>query len=125
MDRSKKDFFEGSITAGSDFLQLNVEDAPTGGLSEWLAGRVRAAICDGHLAVGSRLPASRVLARDLSVSRGVVTEAYQRLNEEGYVAGRGRSGTIVVGAPGRTAPARPRSAPPDAVPPDAVFTASP
>jgi GntR family transcriptional regulator / MocR family aminotransferase len=120
MNRSNEDLSEGSITAGSDFLQLNVEDAPVGGLSEWLADRFRSAICDGLLPVGTRLPASRVLARDLHVSRGVVTEAYQRLNEEGYVAGRGRGGTIVVAAPGRTPAAQQRSAPPGA-----VFTASP
>ncbi|MCO5996939.1 MocR-like pyridoxine biosynthesis transcription factor PdxR [Actinoallomurus rhizosphaericola] len=125
MDRSKEDSFGGSITAGSDFLQLSVEDARAGGLSEWLADRFRSAICDGRLTVGSRLPASRQLARDLGVSRGVVTEAYQRLNEEGYVAGRGRSGTIVVGAPGRTPSARPRPVPGGAVPTDAVFTTSP
>ncbi|GAA4602567.1 PLP-dependent aminotransferase family protein [Actinoallomurus liliacearum] len=125
MNRSNEDLFEESITAGSDFLQLNVEDAPVGGLSEWLAERFRWAIRDGLLSVGSRLPASRVLARDLHVSRGVVTEAYQRLSEEGYVAGRGRGGTIVVGAPGRTPPARPRSAPAGATATDAVFTASP
>ncbi|MFG1967323.1 PLP-dependent aminotransferase family protein [Nonomuraea sp. NPDC049028] len=125
MNRSNEDLVERAIKAGSDFLQLNVEDAPVGGLSEWLTDRLRSAICDGRLTVGSRLPASRVLARDLSVSRGVVTEAYQRLNEEGYVAGRRRKGTIVVGAPGRTPPARPPSLPADVVPEDAVFTASP
>ncbi|MGW7370158.1 PLP-dependent aminotransferase family protein, partial [Streptomyces sp. NPDC054841] len=42
----------------------------------------------------------RVLAADLRISRGVVTEAYQRLTDDGHVAGRGRAGTIVVAAPG-------------------------
>jgi GntR family transcriptional regulator/MocR family aminotransferase len=125
MNRSNEDLRKGSITAGSDFLQLNVGDAPTGGLSEWLADRLRSAICGGRLPVGSRLPASRVLARDLQVSRGVITEAYQRLNEEGYVAGRGRSGTIVVAAPCQTPAARRRSAPASAAPAGAVFPASP
>ncbi|GGM46659.1 GntR family transcriptional regulator [Micromonospora sonchi] len=55
--------------------------------------------------VGARLPATRVLAADLGVSRGVVVEAYQRLMEEGQVAGRGRAGTVVVAAP-IPAPAR-------------------
>ena len=32
------------------------------------------------------------LAAELGVSRGVVTEAYQRLAEDGHVAGRGRCG---------------------------------
>ncbi|WP_166462818.1 PLP-dependent aminotransferase family protein [Amycolatopsis acidicola] len=84
---------------GADFLQLNFADAPPGGLSDWLTGRLRQAIADGLLPVGSRLPASRVLAAELRVSRGVVTEAYQRLIETGQAAGRGRAGTIVVAAP--------------------------
>ena len=48
---------------------------------------------------GTRLPATRVLAAELQVSRGVVTEAYQRLTEDGHVAGRGRNGTTVVATP--------------------------
>ncbi|NDU72267.1 aminotransferase class I/II-fold pyridoxal phosphate-dependent enzyme [Actinomadura sp. DSM 109109] len=128
MDRSNDDLFEGSVTAGSDFLQLDAGDAPAGGLTEWLADRLRTAIRDGRLAVGSRLPASRVLARDLSVSRGVVTEAYQRLSEEGHVTGRGRGGTIVVGVPDRAPRPRPApaGAPPAGAPPaEAVFAAPP
>ncbi|MEV8309346.1 PLP-dependent aminotransferase family protein [Streptomyces flavidovirens] len=82
--------------SGSDFLQLNPQEAPAGGLSDWLARRLRDAIADGSLPVGSRLPATRVLAGELRVSRGVVTEAYQRLTEDGHVAGRGRGGTVVV-----------------------------
>ncbi|MFF3341834.1 PLP-dependent aminotransferase family protein [Streptomyces flavidovirens] len=82
--------------SGSDFLQLNPEEAPAGGLSDWLTRRLRDAIADGSLPVGSRLPATRVLAGELRVSRGVVTEAYRRLTEDGHVAGRGRGGTVVV-----------------------------
>lgn len=99
MDRSNNDAIDRSITSGSDFLQLDIADAPPGGLSDWLTGRLRLAISDGRLPVGARLPATRVLAADLHVSRGVVTEAYQRLAEDGHVAGRGRAGTIVVAAP--------------------------
>ncbi|KIF04983.1 hypothetical protein PL81_15675, partial [Streptomyces sp. RSD-27] len=69
---------------GSDFLQLDIGRAPEGGRTEWLAGRLRAAIADGTLPVGSRLPATRVLAAELNVSRGLVTEAYQRLAESGH-----------------------------------------
>ncbi|MGW2560348.1 MocR-like pyridoxine biosynthesis transcription factor PdxR [Streptomyces sp. NPDC001514] len=88
-----------SIGAGSDFLQLDPQDAPPGGLSDWLAGRLRLAIADGRLPVGSRLPPTRLLAAELRVSRGVVTEAYRRLTEDGHVVGRGRGGTTVVAAP--------------------------
>ncbi|MFD6996399.1 PLP-dependent aminotransferase family protein [Streptomyces mirabilis] len=97
-------------SAGSDFLQLDIGEAPFGGRADWLAGRPRRAISDGRLPLGSRLPATRVLTAELRVSRGVVTEAYQRLSEDGHVAGRGRNGTVVVAAPveaGRSAGAGP------------------
>jgi GntR family transcriptional regulator/MocR family aminotransferase len=84
---------------GSDFLQLDAGDAPTGGKADWLAQRLRQAIADRRLAVGSRLPPTRVLAAELRVSRGVVTEAYRRLAEDGHVEGHRRGGTVVVAAP--------------------------
>ncbi|MFD9568516.1 PLP-dependent aminotransferase family protein [Streptomyces sp. NPDC059982] len=121
MSRSKEGASQGSTT-GSDFLQLDIGQAPPGGRTEWLAERLRAAIADGTLPVGSRLPAGRALAAELRVSRGLVTEAYQRLAETGQVAGRGRGGTVVVAAPpGGTAPA-PAPAPP---PPPAVSRGGP
>ncbi|MFT7841839.1 PLP-dependent aminotransferase family protein [Saccharothrix sp. BKS2] len=119
MSRSKTPPVDRSTT-GADFLQLNLADAPPGGLSEWLADRLRQAVSDGNLPVGSRLPATRVLAAELRVSRGVVTEAYQRLTEDGQVVGRGRAGTVVVAAPAAP-PARPAPAP--IAPPGDVFTA--
>ncbi|WP_395298460.1 PLP-dependent aminotransferase family protein [Kitasatospora hibisci] len=100
--------------AGTDFLQLDPAAAPPGGLADWLATRLRAAIADGSLPAGSRLPATRVLAVELRVSRGVVTDAYRRLAEEGQIAGRGRGGTVVLAAP---APLPPPPAPPAPAPP--------
>ncbi|WP_327279991.1 MULTISPECIES: aminotransferase-like domain-containing protein [unclassified Streptomyces] len=102
---------------GSDFLQLDPAQAPPGRRTEWLTDRIRAAIADGTLPVGSRLPAGRVLAAELGVSRGLVTEAYQRLADAGQVVGRGRAGTTVVAAPIPPVPLAPaRSAPPSAPP---------
>ena len=110
MDRAKPSPDDRSITAGSDFLQLRIEDAPGGGRAGWLAERLRLAISDGRIPLGSRLPSTRVLAGELGVSRGVVTDAYRRLTEDGHVAGRGRGGTVVVAAP--LAVPAPRPAPP-------------
>ncbi|HEY0950780.1 PLP-dependent aminotransferase family protein [Nocardioides sp.] len=98
MDRSKPSPSD-RTTTGSDFLQLNVRAAAHGRRSSWLAEQVRLAIADGTLAPGSRLPATRELAAELGVSRGVVTESYRRLAEDGLVAGRGRAGTVVLAAP--------------------------
>jgi len=82
---------------GADFLQLRAADAPSRGLTSWLAGAIRAAIMDGRLRAGAPLPATRLLASDLGVSRGVIVEVYQRLADEGLVSGRPGTGTRVLG----------------------------
>ena len=110
MDRSNDTQVHRSII-GTDFLQLDRADAPAGGLADWLAQHLRAAVGDGRLPVGSRLPATRVLAEELHVSRGVVTEAYQRLIEDGQLAGHGRAGTRVVAAPAALPPLAPVGVP--------------
>jgi len=48
-----------------------------------LARRLREAIVSGALREGVRLPASRTLARELRVSRGVVSDAYGQLEIAG------------------------------------------
>ncbi len=67
-------------------------------LHEQLEGALREAIRDGRLKAGVRLPSSRGLAADLSVSRGVVTTAYDQLSAEGYLLSR--QGALVSVAPG-------------------------
>jgi GntR family transcriptional regulator/MocR family aminotransferase len=95
---------------GADFLQLNPAGAPVRGLTGWLADAVRVAIIDGRLRAGAPLPATRVLADDLGVSRGVIVEAYQRLADEGLVSAQRGAGTRVLGLrsadPARTAGGR-------------------
>ena len=55
-----------------------------------------------------RLPASRALAAQLGVSRGVVTDAYEQLTAEGWLAARRGAGTVVAAAPAaEPAPAEP------------------
>ncbi|HZE38645.1 MAG TPA: PLP-dependent aminotransferase family protein, partial [Stackebrandtia sp.] len=73
-----------------------------------LPGRIyqqlQAAILDGRLAEGARLPATRELAERLGVSRNTVAAAYERLRAEGFVSGRVGAGTYVRGT-GRVAAA--------------------
>jgi GntR family transcriptional regulator / MocR family aminotransferase len=122
VDRAKQSSADRS-NSGSDFLQLNITDAPAGGRADWLSGQLRQAVSDGRLPVGTRLPASRILAVELGVSRGVVTEAYQRLSEDGHVVGRGRAGTTVIAAPADPASATP--GPGDLLPPSDLFSTDP
>jgi GntR family transcriptional regulator/MocR family aminotransferase len=64
-------------------------------------------VLDGRLPPGARLPATRILAADLAVSRGVVVEAYRRLGDEGLLGARTGAGTVVVTAIAPAAVARP------------------
>jgi GntR family transcriptional regulator/MocR family aminotransferase len=68
---------------------------PGAGRRRGLEEALRDAIRDGRIAVGERLPATRVLARDLGVSRGTVVEVYEQLIAEGYLSARQGSGTQV------------------------------
>jgi GntR family transcriptional regulator / MocR family aminotransferase len=81
---------------GSDFLQLIKDDAPKHGLTTWLTEGLREAISQGRLPTGSPLPATRRLAGELGISRGVVVEAYQRLIDEGLAGARTGAGTVVI-----------------------------
>src|SRR5580704_443022 len=55
----------------------------------------RAAIVDGRLRPGQRIPSTRVLASELGISRFPVLHAYHQLFAEGYFESRLGSGTIV------------------------------
>jgi GntR family transcriptional regulator/MocR family aminotransferase len=79
-----------------DLLELYAGAAPSRGVTTWLVDVLRAAIAGGSLPAGARLPATRVLAAELGLSRGVVVEAYQRLTDEGLLSGRSGAGTVVI-----------------------------
>jgi len=76
-------------------------------LAGQIAGQLRSGIAEGRVGAGERLPASRVLAASLGVSRTVVTAAYGQLYAEGWLEGRHGAGTFVAaGAPGQAGPPR-------------------
>src|SRR5262245_60238459 len=57
--------------------------------------QLKAAILDGRLKAGARLPATRGAGHFFGVSRHTATEVYERLLNEGYVVARHGSGTYV------------------------------
>lgn len=69
--------------------------SPARGLREQVCASLRQAIRAGSLPLGTRLPASRVLAQDLSVSRVTVEAAYTQLEAEGYLVRRTGQGSFV------------------------------
>ncbi|MBD1321050.1 PLP-dependent aminotransferase family protein [Gordonia hankookensis] len=60
-----------------------------------LAAALRAAIDDGRLPAGTRLPPYRSLAADVGLARGTVSAVYQELIAEGWLVARQGSGTRV------------------------------
>ncbi|MGH7893524.1 MAG: PLP-dependent aminotransferase family protein [Candidatus Binatia bacterium] len=56
---------------------------------------LREGVLSGRLPPGTRLPASRVLARDLHVARNTVVAVFEQLASEGYFESRVGSGTRV------------------------------
>jgi GntR family transcriptional regulator / MocR family aminotransferase len=71
----------------------------------------REAILDGRLRPGQRLPSTRILARELDVSRIPVVTAFEQLVAEGYIESRVGAGSFVSSAfPGQTGPVGDRPA---------------
>ena len=113
----------GPIYAGR--VDLHVTLTGTGDLTAQIYGQLRTAIVDGRLEGGDRLPATRDLAARLSVARGTVTAAYDRLLAEDLLVSRPGAGTFV--AAGCVAPVhgevRGRRARPGAVAPTDLWRA--
>jgi GntR family transcriptional regulator/MocR family aminotransferase len=94
-------------------LLLRLDRALPEPVGSQLQRQLREAIRLGRLSPGERLPSSRVLARELGVSRGLVTECFGQLEAEGYLSARGGSATRVAAGPA----AAPRPAAPAAAGP--------
>jgi GntR family transcriptional regulator / MocR family aminotransferase len=89
------------------FADQQQSDLP---LHEQLVRTLRGAILAGHLPQHSRLPASRLLASDLGISRSTVELAYGRLEAEGYLVRKVGAGSFVALAAVRPKPRPPQSA---------------
>lgn len=78
-------------------LLLRLDHAADRPLQEQLVAQLSGQIASGRLRPGERLPPTRVLARELGLSRNTVALAYDRLMAEGYIEGRRGAGTFVCG----------------------------
>lgn len=78
-----------------DLLACRLNQAPSGVLRKRVYDVLQQAIQNGAIAAGSRLPSSRDLAKELSISRNTVLAAYEQLQSEGYLLTRAGSGTFI------------------------------
>ncbi|WP_448950421.1 MocR-like pyridoxine biosynthesis transcription factor PdxR [Labrys neptuniae] len=77
-------------------LEINIDRAARMPLAVQIHRAIDAAIRDGQLAHGARLPSWRDLAVQLGVARGTVRVAYEKLADEQLIAGMGAAGTRVI-----------------------------
>ncbi|MDI1273309.1 PLP-dependent aminotransferase family protein [Polaromonas sp.] len=86
-------------------MELHVVIDGNKDLTGQLYRQLKEAIRSGRLAPGEKLPPSRLLAEQLSLSRKTVAEAYTRLIYDKLLVGRVGSGTFVSeGVPAKTPP---------------------
>jgi GntR family transcriptional regulator/MocR family aminotransferase len=75
------------------FIRLNKRDGAP--LYLQLYEQIKQAIFNGQLKDGERMPSTRILSAELSVSRNSVFQAYEQLMVEGFLQGRKGDGTYV------------------------------
>jgi GntR family transcriptional regulator/MocR family aminotransferase len=83
---------------GSLLLSIQINRDAQQPVSTQLCIALREIILTGGFLAGERLPASRTLARDLSLSRNTVIEVFDRLVAEGLLESRTGAGTFVSAA---------------------------
>lgn len=92
-----------SATAPKWAALLDGWQTGTGPLYQRLAAQLRAAVQRGSLVSGEQVPAERVLARALGVSRATVVAAYDTLSAESLLERRRGSGTRIAASVPRRA----------------------
>ena len=83
----------GGGSALLSLLRLDASDRMP--LYRQLENAIRQQILNGGILSGTRLPATRQLARDLGISRLTVKNAYEQLGSEGFLHSRRGAGTFV------------------------------
>ncbi len=80
---------------GSLLSSIELKKTQSQSLQYQLYSKLRDMILNGSLPGGERLPASRVLALELEISRTTVINVFDRLNSEGLVEAKTGSGSFV------------------------------
>lgn len=80
-------------------LRIRLNRAARASLTEQISETIRAAVLEGRLEPGARLPSWRDLAVQLGVARGTVRAAYERLADELLIVASGPAGTHVTQRP--------------------------
>ena len=88
-------------------ISINVDRESEEPIYRQLIRQIQMQIESGELPAGTRLPASRILAKRIDVSRISVVNAYAELRAEGYLSAHAGRGTMLMSS---CPPERPRNA---------------
>lgn len=83
------------LIKGAQLQFLKIEKSSAIPIYRQIEGQIRSAVLTGIIKPGLRLPASRVLARDIGVSRPTIVQVYEYLSFEGFLETRLGAGTFV------------------------------
>ena len=75
------------------FIKLDANAAKP--LYRQICQQIREAVLNGMLKHGDRMPATRMLAKDLQISRNSVVQAFEQLTLEGYLNSKTGAGTYI------------------------------
>lgn len=73
-------------------IMIHLQQDLKAALYEQIYEYIKQEIADGNISMGEKLPSTRLLAKNLSVSRSTVELAYEQLLSEGYLESRPGSG---------------------------------
>lgn len=82
-------------SGGALLLSLQIDRDGGISVSQQVCAALRDLILSGGLHAGERLPATRILAADLGISRTTVVDVFERLAAEGLIESRVGAGTFV------------------------------
>jgi DNA-binding transcriptional MocR family regulator len=74
------------------WLGFAIDRSATTPVFEQICAAIRSQVVSGNMALGSKLPPTRVFATELGVSRSTIVTAYEQLVAEGYLSSQRGSG---------------------------------
>ncbi|MDL2400915.1 PLP-dependent aminotransferase family protein [Rhizobium mayense] len=117
-------------SSGELLFSIAVDRAIDKSITTQVYGAMHQMILSGDLAAGKRLPSTRILAKELGISRTTAMAVFERLTSEGLIESRTGSGSFISNSAGAARPRQPllvdaQGAPMSATLADIISDASP
>src|ERR1700754_880953 len=94
-------------SSGELLFSIAVDRSVDKSITTQVYGAMHQMILSGDLAAGKRLPSTRILAKELGISRTTAMAVFERLTSEGLIESRTGSGSFISSAAGAARPRQP------------------